>query len=341
MTKQETIIRTAGELLGCPYVYGAWGSSCTVALRRKYARLRPAQAAKTYARCQRLREKNPKSSCEGCKYEGRLAFDCRGFVHYVLKAAGIEITGQAVGTQWSSKNWAEKGEISAMPDLIAAVFIRNKSGKWEHVGLHLGGGRIIHCSGEVKEETLGGGRSWTHYAIPAGLYTPEEIRKAHREMGTFMREIMRKGCQGEDVRALQEMLIKQGYSCGGKGADGIYGANTEAAVKAFQAVNGIRADGVAGPQTMALLARQAAPAGESRNEETEQEKPDPGAAQEEPAVPADEGGAQEEPAVPAGEGGAQEEPEEDVESVPVPRQELEQALRALGDIADRLQHWLG
>lgn len=315
MTKQETIIRTAGELLGCPYVYGAWGATCTVALRRKYARLRPAQAAKTYARCQRLREKNPKSSCEGCPYQGRLAFDCRGFVHYVLKAAGIEITGQAVGTQWSGKNWAEKGEISAMPDLIAAVFIRDKSGKWEHVGLHLGGGRIIHCSGEVKEETLGGGRGWTHYAIPAGLYTPEEIERAHREKGTFMR-IMRKGCQGEDVRALQELLNAQGYSCGK--ADGIYGANTEAAVKAFQAVNGIKADGVAGPQTMALLAKSGA-----------------GAAQEEPAVPADEGGAQEdiEPAEPAGAAPA--------DSVPVPRQELQGIIRALGDIAETLEKWMG
>lgn len=327
MTKPETIVRTAGELLGCPYVYGTWGQPCTVALRKRYAGYRPSQKAITYKRCQRLRPSKPVNTCDGCKYKGRLAFDCRGFVHYVLKAAGIEITGQAVGTQWSGKNWAEKGEISAMPDLIAVVFIRAKSGKWEHVGLHLGGGRIIHCSGEVKAETLGGGRSWTHYAIPAGLYTPEELERAHREAETFMR-IMRKGCQGEDVRALQETLNGLGYACGK--ADGIYGANTEAAVKAFQAVNGIKADGVAGPQTMALLAAQApavqaAPAGESRSEEAEQAEADPGASQ----------------AVPEYESRNTEAEQEDPNSVPVPRQELEQALRALGDIADRLQHWLG
>lgn len=252
--KQETIIQTAGDLLGCPYVYGAWGATCTTKLRKKYAALRPSQAAITFKRCQQLRPSNPKSSCTGCKYQGKLAFDCRGFVHYVLKAAGIEISGQAVGTQWTGKNWAEKGDIGAMPDLIAAVFIKS-DGKWKHVGLHLGGGKIIHCSGEVKEDVVSGERSWTHYAIPLGLYTAEEIAEAHKKRGKFMR-IMKKGCQGEDVRALQQMLNSLGFVCGK--ADGIYGTNTEATVKAFQAMSGIKADGIAGPDTLAILAARAA-----------------------------------------------------------------------------------
>ena len=270
--KQDIIIQTAGDLLGCPYVYGAWGNTCTTALRKKYAALRPSQAAITFKRCQVLRPSNPKSSCDGCKYQGKLAFDCRGFVHYVLKAAGIEITGQAVGTQWSGSNWAEKGDIAAMPDLIAAVFIK-KSGKWQHVGLHLGGGRIIHCSGEVKEDHVGGERAWTHYAIPLGLYTAEEIKKAHAEGGKFMRSL-KKGAQGEDVRALQEMLNQLGYNAGT--ADGIFGAKTEAAVKRLQADFNLTVDGIAGPQTLELLAARSADpdAPEITEDDDRQDPPD-------------------------------------------------------------------
>ena len=76
--KQDIIIQTAGDLLGCPYVYGAWGNTCTTRLRKKYAALRPSQAAITFKRCQVLRPSNPKSSCDGCKYKGKLAFDWSG-----------------------------------------------------------------------------------------------------------------------------------------------------------------------------------------------------------------------------------------------------------------------
>lgn len=256
--KQDIIIQTAGDLLGCPYVYGAWGNTCTTKLRKKYAALRPSQAAITFKRCQVLRPSNPKSSCDGCKYQGKLAFDCRGFVHYVFKAAGIEISGQAVGTQWSGNNWAEKGDIAAMPDLIAAVFIK-KSGKWQHVGLHLGGGRIIHCSGEVKEDHVGGERAWTHYAIPAGLYTDEQIKQAHKERGVFMRTL-KIGDRGEDVKAMQEMLAAMGYDVGAKNgkSDGIFGPKTETAVKAFQNRNGLPVTGIADRSTLDVIAARAA-----------------------------------------------------------------------------------
>ena len=260
MTKQETIVNSSTSEIGSPYVYGTWGQLCTVALRKRYAGYRPSQKAITYKRCQRLRPSKPVNTCDGCPYKGRLAFDCRGFVHWVMEQAGIEITGQSVGSQWNTKsNWAEQGDIDAMPDLIAVVFIRTKSGKWEHVGIHIGGGRIIHCSGEVKNDVVGGDRRWSHYAIPAGLYTPEEIRKAHEERGTFMR-ILKKGDQGADVRTMQELLTALGYDVGAKDgkADGIFGPKTESAVKLFQQKNGLDVSGIANMETLELLAARAA-----------------------------------------------------------------------------------
>ena len=58
---------------------------------------------------------------------------------------------------------------------------------------------------------------------------------------------------GADVKALQSALIAKGYSCGGTGADGEYGKNTESAVKSFQKAAGLAVDGKAGKNTVAKL----------------------------------------------------------------------------------------
>ena len=67
--------------------------------------------------------------------------------------------------------------------------------------------------------------------------------------------VLRNGCEGEDVRALQANLIRLGYDCGKWGADGDFGDATELALRAFQAAAGLAADGEAGPLTRAALER--------------------------------------------------------------------------------------
>lgn len=64
---------------------------------------------------------------------------------------------------------------------------------------------------------------------------------------------LRRGDKGEDVRQLQIKLLAHGYSVGPDGADGDFGKNTEAAVKAFQRNNNLVDDGVVGPATWAAL----------------------------------------------------------------------------------------
>ena len=64
---------------------------------------------------------------------------------------------------------------------------------------------------------------------------------------------LRKGSSGDAVKTMQTMLIACGYSCGSTGADGDFGKNTEAAVKAFQKDKGLTVDGVYGDQTKAAL----------------------------------------------------------------------------------------
>ena len=59
--------------------------------------------------------------------------------------------------------------------------------------------------------------------------------------------------RGDDVSNLQARLIQMGFNCGK--VDGIYGANTEVAVKEFQKSVGILADGKCGPVTLIALMR--------------------------------------------------------------------------------------
>ena len=65
--------------------------------------------------------------------------------------------------------------------------------------------------------------------------------------------ILRNGCEGEDVKAMQTGLIRLGYDLGKWGADGDFGDATELAVKAFQTDFELEVDGEFGPLSLAAL----------------------------------------------------------------------------------------
>ena len=64
-------------------------------------------------------------------------------------------------------------------------------------------------------------------------------------------ELLKKGSKGGEVTALQNRLNALGFDCGK--ADGVFGANTEKAVIAFQKAHGLTADGIVGEKTYAVL----------------------------------------------------------------------------------------
>ena len=63
--------------------------------------------------------------------------------------------------------------------------------------------------------------------------------------------LIKKGAAGIEVAELQSKLAAAGFLAGP--ADGQFGPMTEQAVKAFQAANGLEADGVVGPATGGAL----------------------------------------------------------------------------------------
>ena len=245
-SKPEIIRELAFACHGWPYVFGAWGALCTPRERRTRAEYNPAYKTKIYDACPVLSGKQ--DTCAGCKWDGCRCFDCRGFTRWLPEQVGLDLYGQGATTQYeTASNWAVRGEIKDLPlGLVACVFKR-KEGKMSHTGMYLGDGVIVHCSTTVKVGALNDKPAWTHYGIPAGLYTNEELQKAgvNVEEGKNL-PTLRRGAEGDLVKLLQEQL--NDFLHWNLTVDGKYGEKTENAVKQFQHEMGLKADGIVGPK---------------------------------------------------------------------------------------------
>ena len=237
MTRAEQLIQWARTELGSPYIFGAAGQACTPAYRQQVMKSKPEYADAIQRNCPVLT--GTQSSCSGCKYEGRKAYDCRGLTREGIRAVtGWPILGAGATSQWNdARNWDIKGPIQAMPERPCIVFVQ-KGNTMNHTGVYVGGGSVIHASGHnagVINSPMP--RSWTHYAIPTGLYEEGEIPMVDEYM-------IRGRDKGEKVKTLQQGLIRLGYDLGPLGADGDFGSKTESAVRLFQSDKGLPVDAV-------------------------------------------------------------------------------------------------
>lgn len=140
-----------------------------------------------------------------------------------------------------------------------------------HIGVYVGGGLVVECTpnwedgvqitalGNVKNEFSRGlyrERRWDkHGKLPHVGYedTPTAEPGEEAPEDALGRRLLKRGCAGEDVKALQTALISLGFSCGEAGADGEFGKATQAAVEALQAAAGLEVDGKFGPASLAAL----------------------------------------------------------------------------------------
>lgn len=97
----------------------------------------------------------------------------------------------------------------------------------------------------------------------------EKTNADDKEETTVSYPMLKRGSTGEFVKKVQNLLIKNGYSCGPAGADGDFGEGTKRGVMSFQADNDLDTDGVVGAKTWAALLKT-----ESEKEpENEPDKP--------------------------------------------------------------------
>ena len=185
---------------------------------------------------------------------GPNSFDCRGYVWYCFNQVGITISTVGATTQWNTtSHWAERGTTDNLPNLVCALY-KKDGNKMKHAGLHIGNGQIMHCTNAngspgVTTDTIAN-KTWTHYAIPIGLYTDEEIKNAEKvNMMDFT--TLKRGSTGGAVVELQKKLNELGYNCGTP--DGNFGTQTDNAVRKFQANYNLKVDGIAGSATLKKL----------------------------------------------------------------------------------------
>ncbi len=193
--------------------------------------------------------------------------DCSGaFAYAFRKLGGYMYHGS--NTMWR-KYTTEKGKMNQsalVPGM--AVFRWRKSGKepaaykgdglgdFYHVGLFIGNGEVIEArsvqSGVVKSGIAG----WPYAAKLTGV---DYSGQAPDLPPSQPLPVLRKGSVGYWVTEAQLRLIAHGFPLNLYGADGIFGEETQAAVKAFQSSRGLAADGVIGEDTWEELNGVSAP----------------------------------------------------------------------------------
>ncbi len=193
--------------------------------------------------------------------EGARAFDCSGLICWLMSMVGAIQKGfdtTADGLFGHCKRIA-RGELKAGD----WVFKKDKRGKAYHVGVVVDDAlNIVEAAGRdfgvVKRPISANG--WNVYGRPS--FFENEIGKtavatAGRKSITwelsrlvkFKSPMMR----GADVMNVQKALITNGCSVGATGADGVFGRNSDTAVRAFQRNKGLTADGIVGKDTCAAL----------------------------------------------------------------------------------------
>lgn len=110
------------------------------------------------------------------------------------------------------------------------LYETNKDGHFVHIDTRETKS-FWYGQGQAKRTTFGGGSS-----TPTPTPAPQS-------------DLLRFGSEGDDVKELQEDLIKLGYDLGKTGADGDFGTKTLTAVKDFQEKHNLKIDGIVGSAT--------------------------------------------------------------------------------------------
>lgn len=160
--------------------------------------------------------------------------------------------------------WQEKDNyVPAVGDIVYYSWGDSGAGDCtlssDHVGIvaSVGNGRIKVIEGNYSDSvgyrTLAvNGRFVRGYGLPnfASKATSSSVKES-----VFSMELktLKKGSSGEQVKALQILLMGRGYKLPKHGADGDYGDETVQAVKNFQKDKKITQDGIAGKDTFSKL----------------------------------------------------------------------------------------
>lgn len=186
-------------------------------------------------------------------YDGKLS-EGRGRIGADCSGAFFPVSGYDTTARGYYAKCKEKGTIGSLPKGTPCMVFIKQGGKMVHIGWYDGAGRVYEMrSSKMNARHDALSARWTHWGRPDFVdYTQKSMEE------TFMIElkVLKKGDRGKEVKALQLLLIGNGYGCGKSGADGIFGSGTDSAVRAFQKANKLTVDGEAGKNTFSKLMKE-------------------------------------------------------------------------------------
>lgn len=146
------IVSFVRSKVGCGYVWGASGETCSFSFRQHMASRVPSQAGAILG--------------NSAKWDGLQVFDCASLIREAFEAAGI-IRGSGATTIWNTWPFAEKGKIETLPvnEPGIALFVSEGVDKMAHIGITIGGGLAVDARGSAFGVLLGpvSGHHWTHW----------------------------------------------------------------------------------------------------------------------------------------------------------------------------------
>ena len=214
-------------------------------------------------------------------------YDCSSFLIHVWQTVGVPV--RDAGASYTG-NMKAAFLACGFADVSAFVNLATGEGcmpgdillnERDHTAMSLGHGQMVWASTsgghpEPGDQTGKEIRTGAFYSFPwdcclrylaedadapeednlPGETVPGDAVPPPSAAGGLTIRTLRRGMTGEDVRALQLLLIGRRCSCGPDGADGDFGPNTLAAVRAAQRHYQLAVDGEAGRDTLgALLTR--------------------------------------------------------------------------------------
>lgn len=200
----------------------------------------------------------------GQKWVGRRVADCSGLFVWAFKEleGSIYHGSNTMWKKYTTNKGTLTGEMSIRPG--TAVFTVGSDGVRGHVGLYIGDDVCIEAKGTAYGVVTSPLSRWDEWGELVGVEYDLPADVAYIAPRT-----LRKGNRGSDVEEVQRIL-NQDPRYPTK-VDGIFGTDTATSVRAFQADNGLKADGIVGPATWAKLREVSLP---DEDDETAEDKPD-------------------------------------------------------------------
>lgn len=181
-------------------------------------------------------------------------FDCVGLIKGVLWGWNGNTERIYGGADYASHGVADINadtmisKCSAVSEDFSNISIGEAVWIPGHIGVYIGGGKVVECSPQWRNGVqITSKRKWQkHGKLPYITYSTEK----EEDVVSIELSVLKVNSRGEQVKALQRILIGCGYDLK---ADGVFGTITDRHVRAFQRKNGLSADGIVGTKTWRKL----------------------------------------------------------------------------------------